>query len=573
MSPVVVLAPDVSRKIAAGEVIERPFSVVKELVENSLDAGADSVRIELERGGRSLIRVADNGCGMSRADALLCFERHSTSKLRTEEDLERIATLGFRGEALPSIAAVSLLTLKTSDGTGAAATMIARRPDAEPEVRDAAHPRGTSVEVRDLFFNLPARRKFLRSEASELNLIARFVRTIALAFPEVGFALVNGRREILSWPRAGSLRDRLFQAQGGDASDRLLEMDATRGESRLTGFASRPPLGRSDKAEQHFFVNRRPVKDRVLQAALNQSYRGLLEKGLHPEAFLFLSIPYGEVDVNVHPAKSEVRFLDSQAVFRLVAQAVERAVLGSAGVKPLELPAEAAVTEAGAFSVREPGRAETDFWRVSPGGRRDAGLLFPGRPDGPVARPRVLGQLRDTYIVAADEEGLQVIDQHNAHEKVLFEQFKEARAAGKMPRRQVLLPILFDLPPDRALQAEENAPLFEEAGFRVEFLGGRTFSLKEFPDIMSVEEALSAFLSLLEEREGRGADWKQDGILASLACRAAVKAGQPLSVEKMEVLVEALFRLPHHALCPHGRPILVRLDVAQIERGLKRPPN
>jgi len=573
MSPVILLSPEVSRKIAAGEVIERPFSVVKELVENSLDAGADSISIELERGGKSLIRVTDNGCGMSRADAVLSFERHSTSKLSTEDDLDRIATLGFRGEALPSIAAVSLLTLKTSDGGEAAGTMIVRRPDAEAETRDAAHPRGTSVEVRDLFFNLPARRKFLRSEASELNQAVRFVRTAALAHPQVGFVLSHGRREILRWPPAGSLRDRLFQALGGDAADRLVDVDFTQGESRLTGFVSRPPLGRGDKSEQHFFVNRRPVRDRLLQAALNQAFQGLLEKNLHPEAFLFLSHPLHEVDVNVHPSKAEIRFLDSQTVFRLVARAVESAVGAAGGVKRLALPRSGAEGPEALSSLRDP-------WPPVPSpagsGVREpgsAGTLFPDGPDSPRRRRRVLGQFLETYIIAADEEGLQIIDQHNAHERILFERFKEIRASGPLPRRQALVPILFDLPPDRALRVEENAALLEEAGFRVEPMGGRTFSLREFPDIMAVEEALRIFQSLLEELGEGSADKKQERALAVLACRAAVKAGQSLTMEKMEVLVEELFRLPQHALCPHGRPLMVRIDRSEIEKGMKRPSN
>ncbi|MBN2200281.1 MAG: DNA mismatch repair endonuclease MutL [Candidatus Aminicenantes bacterium] len=573
MKTVILLPPDVSRKIAAGEVIERPFSVVKELVENSLDAGADSISIELERGGKSLIRVSDDGCGLSREDAVLSFERHSTSKLRTEDDLERIATLGFRGEALPSIAAVSVLTMKTADGSEAAGTIVVRRPDAAPEIRDAAHPRGTSVEVRDLFFNLPARRKFLRSEASELNQIVRFVRTAALAHPEVGFVLSHGRREILRWPPAGSPRDRLFQALGGDAADRLIEVDFTEGESRLTGFVSRPPLGRGDRSEQHFFVNRRPVKDRLLTAALNQAFRGLLEKNLHPEAFLFLSHPLHEVDVNVHPAKAEIRFLDSQTVFRLVVRAIESAAAAAGGVKRLEIPSSGAETESGPASFRQTRPPIASSRGAGVREPDSSGALFPEAPGDSPRRRRVLGQFLETYIIAADEEGLQIIDQHNAHERILFERFKEIRASGSLPRRQALIPILFDLPPDRALRVEENAALIEETGFRVEPMGGRTFSLREFPDVMAVEEALRVFQSLLEELGEGSADEKQDRVLALLACRAAIKAGQPLTMEKMEVLVEELFRLPQHALCPHRRPLLVRIDRSEIEKGMKRPSN
>ncbi len=322
MKKIHLLPDDVAQKIAAGEVIERPVSVVKELVENSLDAGASEIRIELVDGGKSLIKVQDDGSGMDREDAALCFRRHSTSKIAREEDLERIATLGFRGEALASIAAVSRLTLRTFDGAGDRGTMIEREGERLVAVTDIAFPRGTSVEVRDLFFNLPARRKFLRSGQSELGPVTKYVTQAALGAPGVRFTLVHGTRETLACPPVATLRERVFQIFGKKMVDGLMDVVAEDGGARLEGLASLPLAGRADRSVQHFFVNGRPVKDRILMAALSQAYMGILERGRSPEAFLFLQMPLADVDVNVHPAKAEVRFKDTQLVFRLVLRAI-----------------------------------------------------------------------------------------------------------------------------------------------------------------------------------------------------------------------------------------------------------
>jgi len=569
MSKIQVLPPEVAEKIAAGEVIERPFSVVKELVENSLDAGATEIRVELQAGGKRLIRVQDNGAGMSPEDARLCLERHATSKISTEADLEKISTLGFRGEALASIAAVSELVLKTSDGRGEAGTQISRKGEAPAQVEVTAFPRGTSVEVGDLFFNLPARRKFLRSDQSELGLTVRYLTSAALAYPEVKFVLTHGRREIINCPAVGSLRDRIFQLYGKDTMEGLMAVDFREEESGISGFGSRPPRGKTDKAHQLFFVNRRPVKDRVLQAAFNQAYRGFLEKDLFPEAFLFLTMPAGEVDVNVHPAKAEVRFRDSQNVFYLVLRAAETAMLAEKGLKEI-------------YPVREDhggrsGVSERLEWRAFPGPAgpgSETGALFPPAPEAQdkSARPQVLGQFLNMYIIAAGEDGLLVIDQHNAHERVLFEKYKEIDAQKKWPQQSPLIPVLFDLSDGQILVLENNRTLLEESGFVVEAMGGRTYVLNSFPDIFSAEEAKETLFALLEEMGEEEAGKKREKVLATLACKSAVKANEPLPKEKMEFLVEELFRTANSAVCPHGRPIIVKIEKSQIEKGLKRPP-
>lgn len=571
MAKIALLAPELSQKIAAGEVIERPSSVVKELVENSLDAGAASIRVELLAGGKSLVRIQDDGCGMSREDALLAFERHSTSKIRSEDDLSRIMTLGFRGEALASISAVSRLTLKTSDG-GTKAVEVKREGDKVLEVKDIALTRGTTIEVRDLFFNLPARLKFLRSEQSELNQAAQFLTSIACAYPGVAFALSHGKRQLFDWPGVKTARERLYQVQGKALIDRLMDVDYAEGPNRVYGFASRPPSGRADKSRQFFYVNLRPVKDRILQAALNQAFRLLLEKNSYAEAFLFLDHPPGEVDVNVHPAKAEVRFRDPQSVFRLVQRGIEQAALKAGTVKPVAFSRPEETVGA------QPGVEEAPAARLfgDPYGPRKA-PAWSGRPAGPSVTGAggltVLGQFLNMYIVAASEEGLFIIDQHNAHEKVLYERFREARAGRAWPRKAALIPLLMDLTPSEVLSLEENRALFEENGFRVEEAGGRTYALKEFPDILEDAEAGRVFLSLLAEVKDEKLGGRPDRILATLACKAAVKAGEPLPQAKMEYLVEELFNLAQHSLCPHGRPILLKIDRSQVDKGLRRPSN
>ena len=335
MNRIALLPSDVSQKIAAGEVIERPFSVIKELVENSLDAQATEIKVELVEGGKRLLRVTDNGHGMSRDDALLAFKRHSTSKISTEDDLDHIKTLGFRGEALPSISAVSRITLKTCEKDESNGTFIKREGEEVLRVEDIAFPQGTCIEVADLFFNFPARKKFLRSERSEMGQVVKYLTQAALASPEVRFSLFHGKRKVFDYPRVAHLKERIFQIYGGDVLDRVLEVSYKDGQLALFGYASNPPTGRRDRRQQFFYVNNRPVKDKILQAALNQSYKSFLEKDHSAESFLFLSLPFTDVDVNVHPTKTEVKFIDSNAIFRFVHRSVEQALLKAMGVKEI----------------------------------------------------------------------------------------------------------------------------------------------------------------------------------------------------------------------------------------------
>ena len=565
MKRIICLPSEIAQKIAAGEVIERPFSVVKELVENSLDAGSKEIRVDVVEGGKRLIKVADNGHGMSREDALICFERHSTSKLAKEEDLDRISTLGFRGEALPSISAVSRVMLKTSDGIGERGILIEREGEKTLRSTDVAFPRGTCIEVKDLFFNLPARQKFLRSDRAELSQIVRYLTHIALSFPEVRFSLRHGPRRILDYPAAPGLKERLYQVYGKDVLEKLMVVDHEEDGRAIHGFVSRPPAGRKDRSLQLCYVNNRVVKDRMLQTALNMSFKGYTEKDCYAVAFLFLTIPYAEVDVNVHPTKAEIRFKESQPIFRLVQSGLARAISREMGIKEV-YPAQPEIRESRRvgetyrpFLMEFPEKVEVQT-RASFGPETRKEALF----------PRVLGQYLDTYIVASDEEGILIIDQHNAHERVLYDRYAEIDRKKGWPAKMPLLPAVFDLTASQVLSFEENQGLLEEVGFRVENMGGRSFALKEYPDIFKEEEAKQVFLSLLEEIKEEKVQDKKKALLATLACKTAIKANQPLVFEKMNYLVEELFRTSNPSLCPHGRPIVLKISRGQIEKEIKR---
>ncbi len=560
-----VLPKEISQKIAAGEVIERPFSVVKELVENSLDALASDIRVELEDGGKRQIRIMDNGLGMSRDDALIAFERHSTSKIAKESDLEQIVTLGFRGEALPSISAVSKVVLQTASQSDVKGTLIEREGEVLLRITDVGFPPGTSVEVRNLFFNLPARRKFLRSARSELNQIVTYLSHVSLAHHEVGFSLLHEGRAVFNYPPVGTLKERIFQVYGKTVVDNLMDVGHEEESHKIFGYASRPPSGRRDRKHQLFFVNDRLVKDKILQAALSRAYAGFLEKDFYPEAFLFLILPYAEVDVNVHPAKTEVRFVDSNSIFRLVTRTLEKALLKGLGIKDVYPIPQRSQAQSLMESLPHP-----PIIQGYGKGENSSDELFPDMPGDKGPYPSVLGQYLDLYIVVADKEGIRIIDQHNAHERILYEQYVEIDRAEKWPRKLSLLPLLIDLSPSQKLGLEEYRDQLEEAGFRVDAMGGSSFALKEYPDIFKEEEAKDVFLALLEEMNRDKVEDKKKTILATLACKTAIKAGEILSPDKMTCLVKELAKTMNPSLCPHGRPIQVKIDRKTIEKQLKR---
>ena len=577
------LPEDLVNKIAAGEVVERPASAVKELVENSLDAGATSVLVEIEGGGRSLIRVRDDGCGMGREDAQLALERHATSKLRTWPDLQAIATHGFRGEALPSIASVSELSLWTRDEAGPAGTEVQVRHGRLVHVRDAGHPRGTTVEVRDLFGAVPARRKFLRSDSTEVGHVAEAVALLALARPQTGFVLSSGSREVLQTPPVDGLAARLYQIYGGAFLEELLPVEDGHEWAQVRGFVSRPDRPTASRAALRLFVNGRAVRDRALAKAVLEGYRGAGVSEPRPEAFLFLEVPLAMVDVKVHPAKTEVRFADSRTVWQAVQGSVRRA-LGSGARRQAPRADTSRIQEAAegylALGAEAPSRSLGD-----PGlerARAEGGLALPVA-EGPALEadrwpadvPTVLGQHRNTYIVASDGEDLILIDQHTAHERVRFEGLLERLERRAVESQILLAPLVVTLPPELRPVFESHGGGLTAMGFEAEGFGGGSVRVRAVPALLGARDpgrALQALLLDLLERES--SDWivssSRDRLAATLACHSSVRAGQSLAVQEMAAIVRDLAQTAHPTLCPHGRPTIVRVPKEDVTRWFGR---
>jgi DNA mismatch repair protein MutL len=588
--------PTVNR-IAAGEVVERPASVVKELIENSLDAGSRAIDVRVLAGGRRLIRVADDGSGMDRDDALLALERHATSKLDGTTDLHAIDSLGFRGEALPSIAAVSRFTLQTAqeDGNG---TEVEVRGGKIIAVREVAIPRGTNVEVAGLFFNVPARRKFLRAEATELSHVVRWVARYALAYREVRFRLEHGPRVMLEAAPAESLVDRIREVYG-QLSDRLLPFSMDWPGLRVHGLAGRPVESSPRRDGLQLFVNGRAVQDRVLAHAVREAYGNTMPRGRHPVAFVFVEIEPEAVDVNVHPQKTEVRFSRSGSVHDGVREAVASALSREGAVPDLSdlrpsgtAPSAADSIAASALSYFDSQRESTASeqsreasanvpYGRGPGGAAAAGqgtLLAEG--PGVVAQPRVapwvpLAQYRDSYIVAEDRDGLVLVDQHAAHERVLFERYLEDAEEDRVEIQRLLFPLTLELAPDRAVVLEEELGEFRRLGFTIEPFGGHSFRVDGVPSVLGDLEAGPCLEELLGEAASTrsataGVANLRRKLITSAACQAAIKINHPLTDAGMGQLLTDLAATENPTTCPHGRPILFRLGLDEIERGFRR---
>ncbi len=559
--------------------VERPASVVKELVENALDAGAANIAVEIEGGGRALVRVRDDGAGMDRADAELAVERHATSKLRRLQDLQSLASHGFRGEALPSIASVSQLLIRTRCEPDVAGTEVEVRHGRRVGVKDVGHPRGATVEVRDLFGAVPARRKFLRSDATETGHVAEVITLLALARPGVGFALRAGGRSVIEAPPVGTRRERLHQLLGGAALSELLPVDGGEAWCHVTGFVSRPERAQGSRPALRLFVNLRPVRDRALTKAIAEGYREAGVREARPEAFLFLEVPPHLVDVNVHPAKTEVRFADPRVAFAAVASAVRGAL--SEGARPTlveeprgGLDAESRssrVAEAVAsYAARQPERAR-EFPRTAPGATSagSAPSLFPA------GSPTVLGQHRNTYLVASDGEELLLVDQHTAHERVCFEALMDRLEARDAESQLLLAPVVTAFEPRLLPMLEEHAETLRGLGFDVEPFGSGSVRLRAMPPQLAGRDpgaALQAVLRDLLEREA--SQWivkdARSRLAATLACHSAVRAGQALKPEAMTSILRELQRTRHPTLCPHGRPTSVRVPREDLSRWFGR---
>jgi DNA mismatch repair protein MutL len=598
MSKIRVLADHVANQIAAGEVVERPASVAKELVENSIDAGATRITIEIEAGGRRLLKISDDGEGMVRDDAVLAFERHATSKIRDSEDLAAIGTLGFRGEALASIASVAKVELTTCTEGASSATRVTIDGGRMRDVKDAAHPRGTTIVVRDLFFNLPARRKFLRAEATETFHLTNLVTHYALAHPEIAFTFVNNGREVVRAAAAKDLRERAYQVFGSEFLENLLEVNGGHAEvARVTGYVSAPRDRRTSRDSQYLFVNRRFVRDRMIGRSLSEGYRSILPHGVYPAALLFIETPLEEVDVNVHPAKTEVRFRRQAAVADAVREAV-RAALATAAYarpeppisiptyvpppkpqpriefvpppppRPIPIPSGDEIARDVAVMIRESVKSAVP---PVPSAEKFAREV---EPESLSANIRPLGQLDESFIIATDDQGLLLIDQHVAHERVLFDKYRALEAERRTDSQQLLVPETFDLTPAQSAVFDQLAPELENYGFELMRLSGRTVAINATPADLPAVEARNMLAELLDtvdaEKKTSARDTLRDEIAASLACHAAIKVNMPLAPEKMRWLIDRLLQTSSPTTCPHGRPVILRLNRKDILKGFHR---
>jgi DNA mismatch repair protein MutL len=715
MSKIRILPDTLANKIAAGEVVERPASVVKELLENALDAGARKINIEVESGGKRLIRIVDDGEGMTRDDAIIAFERHATSKLRTAADLEFITTLGFRGEALPSIAAVSKLFLRTKTPSDVEGTEVEFNGGKLVAVRDIAWPGGTEIEVKDLFFNMPARRKFLKSDATESFHITNLVQHYSLANHQLALMLINNGRDSIRVPAVQSLKERAYQILGGSLLNKLLEVNGESNGLKIIGYVSNPQEQRASKDAQYLFVNRRFVRDQLISRALTESYRSMMPSGTYPAAVLFIEVPADEVDVNVHPAKTEVRFLHEATIFAFVRDsiaqslkatdtitrlpgtyggirvaqervrtdvpkwqniptwsqntfnavealpAVSKSVPGPTtapdnssevrqtpfenGALDSESTAQANLGESPATDNQTGLQAEAELRRelledlqanvagssspqtisadeqdrlktaVEQGAAGDAsgahineGQSYAGAEKAaadvaPFERNKVaatagqqetgepiptedsatsfwhgikpMGQIRDSYIVATDDEGLLIFDQHVVHERILFEQIRDGKMSRGTQIQPLLIPETLDLTPAEAEAFQVVKDELEIMGIETMELSGRTIAIKTAPAGLASKDVVAIVEQLLSavERERRTftIETIRDEIAASMACKAAIKVNMALTDEKMQWLINELMKTQNPMTCPHGRPIIMRFDLRDIERGFKRP--
>jgi len=587
MGLIKVLPEEEIRKIAAGEVIERPASVVKELIENSLDAGALQVTVEVEAAGERLIRVADDGCGMSREDAMLALERHATSKIIRAQDIETLTTFGFRGEALPSIGAVAEVELLTKAEGEEAATLMHMEGGKISKVSSGGRERGTTVTVRNLFFNTPARRKFMKSSQTELRHIIQEVSDQALAHPEVGFRLFVDGDESLVLPVAKDVQERLSEIQGKAFVEKLAEVRYTESGVLITGFVSRPDSLKASRSHQTLFLNRRRIGSRIVSHAAYQGYGSSLGQK-HPAYFLSLRVDPSVFDVNVHPTKREVRFHDEGAIHGAVSRAVEGALkaFGETTAQGLSFPQPPAkASESHGFSPEvlaafapPPAQDQTSFMRdlvpPSAGGVSEAPPAYEAVPKevppGAKAVPVVLWQLHKTYLFASIKDGLLIIDQHVAHERILYEEV--LRRTRRPPSQQLLFPHILDLSPlEHALYKEYSAYL-EELGFAVKEFSGRTIVVEAVPSSLRTIEEGEIVREILAEihAQGRGTEDRLHAVAKAYACRGAIKAGEELTQEEMNRLVDELFACETPHLCPHGRPIFVRIALEELHRRFGR---
>ena len=566
MGKIKLLSPEIVSKIAAGEVVERPSSVVKELVENALDAGSTEVKVEVQAGGRKLIRLTDDGEGMTPEDALLAWQRYSTSKIENEQDLFAIRTFGFRGEALSAIAAVSKMKVVTRKDGELAGVELKVEGGVLKGTEAVGCPLGTSVEVRDLFFNIPARLKFMKTQGTELGHISDLIARIALANDRIRFQLFHDGNLLANYPVREDPSSRLAEALGKEAGEKMQFFRNRDGGIEVSGYAGDPGLNRANARGIYLFVNRRPVRDRLLTHAVLEAYRNLIPHDRYPVTILFVELSPDAVDVNVHPSKWEIRFSDSEGVHRSVIRGM-REVLGrvpwlAEGRSPIK-----AKEAREAWGVYRGSEAEPAFslkpneifdWS-RPSGDREA----PGRST-------FLGQVGKTYLLFEAPDGLNLIDQHAAHERILFEKLGEEFSQGSIPRQPLLFPESIELPVDDAQATEEHLPELERLGFAVEPSGERTFWVKSVPEILAIRGPIDTLKEIIGEiaswRKHAGLERPFDPLLRMMACRGAVQASQALGREEATALMADLQGCTSPSHCPHGRPTLLKITISDLEK-------
>jgi DNA mismatch repair protein MutL len=626
MNRIHLLPEHVANQIAAGEVIERPASVLKELLENSLDAGATQIDVQIGAGGRSLVAVTDNGCGMSRDDALLCLERHATSKLRDSDDLDRIASYGFRGEAIPSIASVSRFRLRTREPGALSGTEIVIDGGKLRDVRETGLAPGTQIEVRSLFFNLPARRKFLRTEATESAHLRHVVFLAGLARPDAGFTLAFDEQPPQRWMPGEDLRQRLISIFGPEWIDLTVPVDASTGTLRLRGFIGKPGVSRAARQEELFFINQRPVENRTLHFGLLEGYHNSLMKGRYPVAILFLEMDPAGVDVNIHPAKREVRFHDDFTIRHFVVKTVQEALRDFSGAPAAKFtfdpktPVSTAVDHgranpplaaaspdisaagqtatptppAPAFPKREENegpkpRQEAD---IDPGDTFEPSPLQPTLalpeetlPPKSVPRPeqfitnrlglRVAGCIANLYIVAESPEGLVLIDQHAAHERVLFEQMLRRMSLQDAASQQLLFPVTLEFLPREADFLSAQVETLQQAGVGITAFGPGSFLVDALPVMVKVGDVAGFIRTIVADLQQEGGETRKgrrlsEEVVAKTVCRHAVKANDALKPAEWDQLLHDLLACDLPYTCPHGRPTMIQLSLAELEKKFGR---
>ncbi len=583
MPSLIKILPDLLvNKIAAGEVVERPAAVVKELIENSLDAGASDIAIDIEQAGKRLIRITDNGSGMSKEDARTAFLRHATSKIAIEADLEAIMTMGFRGEALASIASVSQVHLQTCLHGVPSGVAIDIDGGSVKNVSDAAVPPGTSLEIAHLFYNTPARLKFLKSPATEFSHIISAVSHLSLAHPDIRFRLTHNKKLVLDLPAASNLKERVFQIYGDELAENMIPFSGSRDSVVIAGLLGRPAYTRADRTYQDFFVNGRYIKNTSLTHALYSAYSDMLMRDRHPLGFVFLQIDPALVDVNVHPAKSEVRFRNQSQVHDLVRDVIREGLRGTGGV--------ATSSSQHAEGVRE---AIADFGFRIADYRSEAGKKVPSslfartnissesdQIESAIRNPQSemmlfpLAQVHDSFIIAQSREGMAIIDQHAAHERVLFEKLQDQYGAGNVAGQHLLIPVQVELGTAEQQHIAEHLPELDRLGLAVEDYGNGIFMIKTVPSLLAGADPKQLLLDILDELRTQGQsgrmDKLRDDLFSVMACHPAIKVNRHLDRREMEVLIADLFkcRMPH--TCPHGRPTIVRFSMDEIKKMFKR---